>query len=439
MNAAILLAANMTTQRSIGYIVLAIVIVGAVGFVAFQVMTGRKGVGSEIELAANRKPYYDDEELETTRLDGALMAAVGLFILIAVILPLYWLAEPGRQAGAVKHQKERFVVAGEEIYTTKAQCNACHGPAGVGGVASQVINDEDGNFVAQVSWNAPALNTVLWRFSEDEVRYILNYGRPGSPMQPWGTVGGGPYNAQQIDQIIAYLWSVQLSAKDMRAQLDTSIKDIDEGLYDRMMAVRKQNEAKAAELTKEAGQEKTTLDIPPKEMARLDTQDELFLGELLFSLQSSSGAFNCARCHIPGAAYGRAGREFNDPNAGDSKDRTDNGGYTAMAPSLTDIANVSTELQHFDLVMKGTQDGKVYFSRRIGSGKMPGFGINPSAGVANTPQLGPGGMYSVEQVWAVVSYERSQSDKATSEATVPTTDQITSTAAAEAAPADGEG
>ena len=45
---------------------------------------------------------------------------------------------------------------------------------------------------------APALNTVLYRFDEAEVRYILTYGRPGSPMSAWGLAGGGPMNAQQI-------------------------------------------------------------------------------------------------------------------------------------------------------------------------------------------------------------------------------------------------
>ena len=29
-----------------------------------------------------------------------------------------------------------------------------------------------------MNWKAPALNTVMYRFTEDEVRYILNYGRP---------------------------------------------------------------------------------------------------------------------------------------------------------------------------------------------------------------------------------------------------------------------
>ena len=61
-----------------------------------------------------------------------------------------------------------------------------------------------------VNWTAPALNTVLYRFSADEVTYILTYGRPFSPMSAWGVAGGGPMNDQQISDLIAYLASIQI-------------------------------------------------------------------------------------------------------------------------------------------------------------------------------------------------------------------------------------
>ena len=57
----------------------------------------------------------------------------------------------------------------------------------------------------QVNWKAPALNTVLLRYSREEVRYILTYGRPFSPMPAWGVKGGGPLNDQQLQNLIDYL------------------------------------------------------------------------------------------------------------------------------------------------------------------------------------------------------------------------------------------
>ena len=42
-----------------------------------------------------------------------------------------------------------------------------------------------------VTWNAPALNNVFYRFDRDEVTYIITYGRPGSPMSAWGFPAAG--------------------------------------------------------------------------------------------------------------------------------------------------------------------------------------------------------------------------------------------------------
>jgi hypothetical protein len=37
---------------------------------------------------------------------------------------------------------------------------------------------------------------------------------------------------------------------------------------------------------------------------------------------------------------------------------------------------------------------------------MPGFGINANAGDPLVPQLGAGSMYTPEEVWAIMMYER---------------------------------
>ena len=73
----------------------------------------------------------------------------------------------------------------------------------------------DGQFISNANWKAPALNNVLLRYSEDEVRYVLNFGRPGSPMAAWGTVGGGPLTTQQVNNIIIYLRTLQQQSLDV--------------------------------------------------------------------------------------------------------------------------------------------------------------------------------------------------------------------------------
>ena len=90
-----------STPRTIGLVLAIIVAVGFAIYVLFNIRAGRKEIGAEVELAPNRKPYYDDETLETKRLDIALSAGVAVLIIIALCLPLYWLGEPGRQEGYV--------------------------------------------------------------------------------------------------------------------------------------------------------------------------------------------------------------------------------------------------------------------------------------------------------------------------------------------------
>ncbi|GIT45688.1 MAG: hypothetical protein Ct9H300mP12_02730 [Acidimicrobiales bacterium] len=110
--------------------------------------------------------------------------------MISLILPLYWLMEPARQDNAAYGWVKRFEKRGAKNY--EEACVGCHGPGGVGGVASYTLTDANGGFVAQVEWKAPSLTTVLSRFDESEVEHILNYGRPGSPMPAWGLPRGRP-------------------------------------------------------------------------------------------------------------------------------------------------------------------------------------------------------------------------------------------------------
>ena len=387
-----------TTQRAVGFVLLAVVAIGFVVWLIANLRSARGEVGSEIELAPNRKPYYSDEELEGPKLNLALFSAAGLLAIIGVALPLYWLAEPGRQEGAVAGYQETFERRGLELYETGAQCVSCHGGGGSGGSATFIINDENGQFVDQVSWVAPALNDVLYRYDEDQVRYILDYGRPGTPMAAWGQPGGGPLTSQQVDNIIDYLWSVQKDVDQMRKEVDDLVASIDEGLYERMLRVRKSNEGIA----------------DPLQANRLSHEDELALGEILFNNQElSAGSYSCARCHVAGAAFGRAYESFERLHV------------TSFGPDLTGIEGQATEAEHFDVVWNGMTSGVGYFSRRQGNPQMPAFGVNRNTGKSEegVPDLGPEGMLTAEQVWAIVTYERNLSNGSTVKSPVAGTAQ----------------
>jgi len=244
-----LLAAS--TQRTIGLVILAIVLIGGIAYILFNILAARDEIGSEIELAANRRPYVDDEELEGKTLDVALGWSLVLMTIVAISLPLYWLGEPGRQEGLLNDSHRIFADRGGELYNGGAQCVNCHGADGAGGSVNTVITTEAGEFVAQVNWKAPALNTVLSRFTEDEVLHTLNFGRNGV-MPAWGAPGGGPLTNQQLENIVFYLRRIQIDEATIRSQVSAGVRSGVEDLLlaesddDWALAIRDAQEIRAA-------------------------------------------------------------------------------------------------------------------------------------------------------------------------------------------------
>ena len=230
---------------------MAIVLIGAVVYILFNILAARPEIGSETELAANRRPHADDEELEGRTLDLALGSSLVLLTIVAISLPLYWLGEPGRQEGRIDDSHRIFADRGGELYNGGAQCVNCHGADGAGGSVNTVITTESGEFVAQVNWKAPALNTVLSRFTEDEVLHTLNFGRNGV-MPAWGAPGGGPLTEQQLQEIIFFLRRIQIDEATIRDQVSGGVRSgvediiLAESDEDWAVAVRDAEEAKNA-------------------------------------------------------------------------------------------------------------------------------------------------------------------------------------------------
>ena len=280
-----------STQRTVGLVLAVLVMVGLVVYMLFNFRIGKREVGSEIDLAANRTPHVDDLELETRVLDRSLAWSLVTLAAISLVLPMYWLMEPARQENAAIDWVGRFEVKGARIF--EDGCANCHGPGGVGGVAAFTIADPDGQFVAQVEWKAPALTTALSRFSEAEVTDILNYGRPGTPMPAWGLSGGGPLTTQQVEQLVVYLRSIQLDQDAATAEINSGIRAgvgavvtaADPSLTDR-------DDVDAA------------IDTWLEGATDPASDDYLLYGELLFNNASAQDANNCARCHTPGFSFG---------------------------------------------------------------------------------------------------------------------------------------
>ena len=359
-----------STQSAIGWVIFAVLTIGFFTYLFINLRRAKPEVGSELELAANRMPYLPDEELEGRKLDRTLGFGLVLLVVIGLALPLYWLYEPARQSGAAEGQHQKFVKRGAELYETGAQCVNCHGPEGVGGVASYTITSSSGEYVKQVNWQAPALNNVLFRYSREEVLYILEYGRKNTPMPAWGAAGGGPLTEQQLENIVDYLESIQLTADEANAALDAEIESVCAPDGDGFCT---------AETAEVEGWET--------------------LGEALFNLGYKSGfsggSYSCGRCHTPGWSYGEAGPSGGGGSIGFNL----RGGLTLRQfPTAADqVAYVST----------GSVAGEPYGVRgQSGAGMMPGFGLNPNAEEEGARMEPNQVMYAPEQIEAIVDYER---------------------------------
>ena len=347
-------------STSVAWFLVLVLVIGWLVYAVFNARAARKELGAELELAANRKPYFDDEELEGRRLELVQFIGVLLLVVIVIGLPLYWVFEPSRQAGAREAADRQLVGWGADLFAPTAEngynCAGCHGGMNAtGGNAPFAITDPATGEVRAVTWVAPALNTVLYRFTPEEVQYIITYGRPGTPMSAWGLDGGGPLNAQQIDSLIAYLQSIQIP----RVECDgTEIDDPN---------------CPTGQLPAEI---QANIDQQARDAVEAGTYDSY--GEALFNLGLSSGAFSCARCHTTGWSYG-------DPQES---------GQGGLGPNITG----GSESAHFpnpdelvDFIINGSENGVGYGEQGQGSGKMPGFGA----------------MLTDEQISAIVDYVRS--------------------------------
>lgn len=438
-----------SVQLTIGNVLAFTIAVLAAAFVLYRglVVLLKKDdeVGSEVELAPNRRPYYSDEELESGKLDRSLLLGLLSLTVIAVALPFYWLGEPGRQAGAEDGFDNRAVSRGATQYAES--CTSCHGANGQAGAAAVTITDEDGRFVASVSWTAPSLTTLFTRFDDDEVRFILNYGRNGV-MPAWGAPGGGPLTTQQIDNLLAYIKSIQLPVDEIQANVTEGVRarkreviletetDLGDRLADAEAEVDAINEqvsagdATAEDVADDLAAAQTALDEIRAEIdatvpglvddfiavatdpASADPQSPdhpayLEWGSYLFTNRADGGVYGCARCHTEGWSY--QATEVTDLSGDPLLEEYVQGGG-AHGPNLTGGVTTRrfvTAEEQIDFISSGSAVGETYGSPtapKTGGGQMPGFGgrVDP-----DDPEVIYEPILTEEQLAAVVAYERS--------------------------------
>ena len=366
-------------------------------------------------------------------------------VVIGVALPLYWLGEPGRQDGYLEDSRRQFTSRGSEQF--EERCASCHGGGGLGGTAATSVVDDSGNFIASIEWEVPALTTALYRFSEEEVRHILNYGRPPTPMQAWGAPGGGPLTTQQVDELIQYIQSIQLSPDEVEAEvLDGLVLQVRGDVLAANPDLAERRDAANAAVAA-AGADEEAAEAAARTLAAVNQEiretSEQYLrdlaspdrGELLFN----NGVYGCARCHTPRNSWLFTGPE-EVPGDGavvlaegspeeaavvaslGSLIPADIPGGGGFGPNLTNGATLrqfDTAEGHAGFVTIGSQEGVAFgnFGQGDGGGQMPGFGVcvgdrdsgerSPIYGFCTLEDgnIRPG-MLTAEQIADIVAYER---------------------------------
>lgn len=343
-----------STEQTIGSVILAIILVAWAAYVFVNIRQSKPELGSEVELAANRKEMPNDEHFEGVRLERVQAWGVLFLAVIGVALPVYWLREPGRQDGAQRLLDNQALSRGEESYVEGFQCSTCHGADLSGGAAATIISlprGTTGDTVnVQVAWAAPSLNDVFYRFDTDiegplestEVRSILNYGR--APVMPaWGLPGGGPGNEQQIQDLIDYLWDNQIDQTEV-----------------------------------------VTLWKDRFDVARADAENaEKSDGQILYEL-------HCARCHTPQWSSLGDHEQPTGVTVTVEPGQAGAGGYGRPLSEASLTEQFPDPQAQADFIARGADQDVAYGERGLGNYGMPGFG----------------NVLTDEEIMAIVEYER---------------------------------
>jgi mono/diheme cytochrome c family protein len=181
------------------------------------------------------RPAAQDETLEGPRLERIQWGGVLSLVLLLIGMVAYWLPEPQRHEAFAARFEEHSLERGELVYQAPPPlepdisavefkkeekalslgqgCANCHGPEGTGGIGTPFFkNPVSGDVVA---YQAPPLNTVFQRWDEEVVRFTIERGRPGTDMPTWGVEYGGSMTKLMVDDVMAYLQSIQVPLEEV--------------------------------------------------------------------------------------------------------------------------------------------------------------------------------------------------------------------------------
>lgn len=206
----------MTTTAMLALI--AAIVVG-LAFAGGLVMLSlrRRGEGKP-DIPPGMRPGPADEVLERRHLERTMAWGVLFTAVIALSVAWVWLREPDQNVddsielvARAEERGERWYGLADEANPTGFGCARCHGPEAEGGTVP--FTNAEGEF--NPAYPVPPLNNVCQRLTvadPDEptnIRDTIMQGRENTPMPSWSVRFAGPMNDQQVQDLIAYIISIQ--------------------------------------------------------------------------------------------------------------------------------------------------------------------------------------------------------------------------------------
>lgn len=338
----------------LGSVVLTLAVGAFLVWVGYVVINSRRRTRPPESPGPNQEFFMDNEGLENDRLTRVLTAAVIAAAVLAIVMPIYYVNEANRQEAAAEEFHEEYLTFGEEWWT-KFQCGICHGPDGSGG-GGEIAEERSG---LTTSWAAPSINDVFYRYSEEEVRHWIVYGRSGTPMPSNGLEGGGAMTVQEVDQVVEYLYSLQLPQTEAYNKADGLVQT----------ALDRMSNAEATIETRIAVEKANLEDIQagPAKYAAIET-----LPDDLDALLGGAGT-----CTIESAAL--AGTTCDDEGVDADRD----GLVDEIEPAIVELATLAYETLTTQQVDTTTLEVTEAFDSALQ------LNLSPTSAYTNTDASGP--------------------------------------------------
>lgn len=135
-------------------------------------------------------PPLDTPE-QARQLDRYYMVGLLCMLVLIVAFPIYKIGEPSRRAETLAEMNAQNIELGEDLFAQ--HCASCHGDDARGGRGFPTLGAKE----------------FLTSVSDRQLQWLIAGGIPGSAMTAYDMDLGGPFTAQEITWLVAYLRSME--------------------------------------------------------------------------------------------------------------------------------------------------------------------------------------------------------------------------------------